>query len=56
MRDTWRETRMFQGGPTNQAALEPSGFSPGVSERELWELKGGIPVFTVYYFVYNLYG
>jgi hypothetical protein len=23
------------------AALEPSGFSPGVSQRELWELERG---------------
>jgi hypothetical protein len=31
----------FRAVPTNRAALQPSGFSPGVSERELQKVEGG---------------
>jgi hypothetical protein len=33
------------------AALEPSGFSPGVSQRELWELERGFPELELLLFI-----
>jgi hypothetical protein len=35
--------------PRSQATLEPSGFSPGVSQRELLELEGGFPELELLY-------
>jgi hypothetical protein len=35
---------MVPGRPgVMEAALEPSGFSPGLSQRELREFEGGFP-------------
>jgi hypothetical protein len=37
--------QMVQGQiPRPRAAMEPSGFSPSVSQRELWELESGFPI------------